>query len=377
MNQKKLWISVALSTAVLGMPSTVGAQTTGGKATPSPSLANGNVIKVGEYQSPAARLSPNNVITKVHSHNLEGRQAATLFVRDIPVITFIGSESTVRAETKLGIRGKFNYKNIHASTSNKSVKAAGSGNVKDISNRKSSTHHNPVDRAGILAAKLNQLTEGRVDASKISVSWKGITNSKSISPKDVLPEAYVIKINDTQLVEINDNTRLPDTTNNLAEDALQVTNRLRRLIGKASPLKEVANLPATDNLTPDSPEQVLYAHHTRRYRARRRRRGGFRGRVRGIFRGLASFYGYDGSSNKTASGERFHPEKMTAAHRSLPFGTRVRVTNPRNGRSVVVRINDRGPFIRGRVIDLSYGAARVLGIIRRGVAPVKIQILGR
>lgn len=377
MNQKKLWISVALSAAVLGMPSTVGAQTTGGKVASSPSLGNGNVIKVGEYQSPAARLSPNNVITKVHTHNLEGRQAATLFVRDIPVITFIGSESAVNAETKLGIRGKFNHKNLHASTSNKSVKAAGSGNVKDISNHKSSTHHSPVDRAGILAAKLNQLTEGKVDASKISVSWKGITNSKSLSPKDVVPEAYVIKVNDTQLVEINDNTRLPDTTNNLAEDALQVTNRLRRLIGKASPLKQVANLPATDNLTPDSPEQILYAHHTRRYRARRRRRRGLRKRVRGIFRGLASFYGYDGSSNKTASGERFHPEKMTAAHRSLPFGTRVRVTNPRNGRSVVVRINDRGPFIRGRVIDLSYGAARVLGIIRRGVAPVKIQILGR
>ena len=59
------------------------------------------------------------------------------------------------------------------------------------------------------------------------------------------------------------------------------------------------------------------------------------------------------------------------------FGTRVRVTNPRNGRSVIVRINDRGPFIRGRVIDLSYGAARVLGIIRRGIAPVRIQVLGR
>ena len=68
---------------------------------------------------------------------------------------------------------------------------------------------------------------------------------------------------------------------------------------------------------------------------------------------------------------------MTAAHRTLPFGTRVRVTNPHNGRSVIVRINDRGPFIQGRVIDLSYGAARVLGIIRRGIAPVKVQIMDK
>ncbi|MDJ0676945.1 MAG: septal ring lytic transglycosylase RlpA family protein [Calothrix sp. MO_167.B42] len=376
MNQKKLWISVALSTAVLGIPSTVGAQTTGAKVTSSPSLANGNVIKVGEYQSPAAKLSPNNLITKVHTHNLEGRQAATLFVRDIPVITFLGSESAASGETKLGNIGNFNNASLHASATNKSVKAAGSGNLKDISNQDLSVNHNPAGRAGILAAKLNQLTQGKVDASKITVSWKGNTNNKSLAPKDVLPEAYVIKVNDAQLVEINNNTRLPDTTNDLAQDALQATNRLRRLIGKASPLKEVANLPAASNLTPDSPEQILIAHHTKRYRRRRRRRG-LRSRVRGIFGGLASFYGYDGSSNKTASGERFHPEKMTAAHRSLPFGTRVRVTNPRNGRSVVVRINDRGPFIRGRVIDLSYGAARVLGIIRRGVAPVKIQVLGR
>lgn len=68
---------------------------------------------------------------------------------------------------------------------------------------------------------------------------------------------------------------------------------------------------------------------------------------------------------------------MTAAHRTLPFGTRVRVTNMRNGRSVVVRINDRGPFIRGRVIDLSKGAARVIRMTGRGIAPVRVQVLGR
>lgn len=79
--------------------------------------------------------------------------------------------------------------------------------------------------------------------------------------------------------------------------------------------------------------------------------------------GSASWYAL---TSKTASGERMNPAAMTAAHRSLPFGSRIRVTNKRNGRSVVVRINDRGPFIKGRVLDLSKAAAQKLGFIRSG-----------
>ncbi len=85
--------------------------------------------------------------------------------------------------------------------------------------------------------------------------------------------------------------------------------------------------------------------------------------------GKASWY----SGTKTASGERMNPRAYTAAHRSLRFGTRVRVKNLRNGRSVTVRINDRGPFIRGRIIDVSRAAAARLGIIRRGVTRVCIS----
>lgn len=85
--------------------------------------------------------------------------------------------------------------------------------------------------------------------------------------------------------------------------------------------------------------------------------------------GVASYYKH---GRKTANGERFNPNGYTAAHRSLPFGTKVLVTNLRNGRSVIVRINDRGPFIRGRVIDLSFGAARVVGLTSSGTAKVKI-----
>lgn len=92
--------------------------------------------------------------------------------------------------------------------------------------------------------------------------------------------------------------------------------------------------------------------------------------------GMASYYGSE-SGSQTASGQRFNPGAMTAAHRSLPFGTKVRVTNKRNGRSVVVTINDRGPFIRGRIIDLSTGAAGVIGMRSSGVAPVSVEVLGR
>jgi rare lipoprotein A len=89
--------------------------------------------------------------------------------------------------------------------------------------------------------------------------------------------------------------------------------------------------------------------------------------------GIASVYGYNGS--KTASGERMSNGALTAAHRTLPFGTMVRVTNNRSGRSVVVRINDRGPFVAGRIIDLTPAAAREL--VFDGLAQVTVDVVGR
>jgi rare lipoprotein A len=89
--------------------------------------------------------------------------------------------------------------------------------------------------------------------------------------------------------------------------------------------------------------------------------------------GVASVYSTE-SGHGTASGARLNPGALTAAHRSLPFGTKVRVTNNQNGRSVVVTINDRGPFVRGRVIDLTPAGARALGF--SGLARVKLDIVG-
>lgn len=91
--------------------------------------------------------------------------------------------------------------------------------------------------------------------------------------------------------------------------------------------------------------------------------------------GMASYYGNELAGNRTASGERFNPSQLTAAHRTLPFGSMVRVTNISNGDSVIVRINDRGPFSHGRVIDVSHAAAREIGLHRSGTARVKLALL--
>ena len=90
------------------------------------------------------------------------------------------------------------------------------------------------------------------------------------------------------------------------------------------------------------------------------------------FSGMASYYGNE-SGSRTASGERFNQNAMTAAHRSLPFGTKVRVTH--GGQSVIVTINDRGPFVRGRVLDLSTGAARAIGLTGAGVGRVTAEVV--
>jgi rare lipoprotein A len=87
--------------------------------------------------------------------------------------------------------------------------------------------------------------------------------------------------------------------------------------------------------------------------------------------GLASYY----SPSRTANGERLYAGDLTAAHRTLPFGSRVRVTNLSNGQSVTVRINDRGPFVRGRIVDVSHPAAEKLGLVGAGIAKVKLELV--
>lgn len=91
-----------------------------------------------------------------------------------------------------------------------------------------------------------------------------------------------------------------------------------------------------------------------------------------VSQGVASFYT---EGTQTASGEKFDTHELTAAHPSLPFGTRLRVTNVATGQSVTVRVNDRGPYVRGRVVDVSHSAAEALGIVDQGVAKVKLDVV--
>jgi rare lipoprotein A len=94
-------------------------------------------------------------------------------------------------------------------------------------------------------------------------------------------------------------------------------------------------------------------------------------------KGIASWYGKKYHGRRTANGERYDMHAMTAAHKRLPFGTLILVKNLENGKKARVRINDRGPFKKGRIIDLSYAAARELGMVRKGLAKVKIKVVDR
>ncbi|MEA5572013.1 septal ring lytic transglycosylase RlpA family protein [Calothrix sp. UHCC 0171] len=378
MNHRYFLTVFALLSAFVGSPSIARSQTTEQSNSTLPSSPSGDVVKVGEYQTKINTPAANNAVTQIHTHNKAGRQAATLYIRNIPVLTFVGKQQVAstdfKTETKVGAIGNVGGENggvqqyaPNASNSS-SVKVATVGENAGLANQDNLSNDDPVQKASIVAARINDLVRQKVDANKITVSWRrggevataNQAGNKNLSNQE--SEArYVIKVDGQEIVAIDSNTSLSDSTNNQAQDALQATNRLRRLIGNASPLTEIANLPVNVPAIsiPRSPDQIAIAP------------------VKQTLNGIASFYGYDGSGNKTATGERFNPEGMTAAHRHLPFGTRVRVTNIRNGRSVIVRINDRGPFIRGRIIDLSYGAARVIGMIGRGLAPVKVEVLGR
>jgi rare lipoprotein A len=293
-----------------------------------------DVVKVGEQQIPQTPAREDS-IAKIHSHEIQGKKAATLYVRNIPVLTFVGSQ-TVSSGVKMGATSQGNQGKQAAKLKSGSINESTSE-----SRQNSDMQTDPVLRATAIAAKLNQLYRDGIDAKQITVKWK---DSKE-------GDRYVIEANKTTIVAVNANTILPDTTHNAEQDALQVTNRLRRIIGDASPLREVQNKPAP------KAQEISF------------------GPIKFRLNGWASWYGPGFNGNASASGEIFNENAMTAAHRSLPFGTQVQVTNLDNGRSVIVRINDRGPYAGDRVIDLSAGAARILGVISTGIAPVRLEVL--
>lgn len=312
------------------------------------------VVKIGEQQSPTAQKQADDSIAKVQAHTLDGRQAVTLYVRNIPVLTFVGTPSSDSQAVKLGTEASEAATTQASASADKSYSTIATSSEAQEADRTDApeadkvseqSETDPLWRASSLATKINQLNREGIDASKISVSWSATAKTAGAGDR------YVIKVDENVLATIDAATILPDTTRNLEQDALQATNRLRRLLGNASPLNQVSGKPKIVNQLAVS--SVMWT-----------------------VSGWASWYGPGFHGNYSASGEVFNQEAMTAAHRTLPFGTRVRVTNIDNGRSVIVRINDRGPFHGDRVIDLSAGAARVIGLVSSGVAPVRLEVLG-
>ncbi len=302
--------------------------------------------KIGEQPAPGQKQTKTDIVAKVHTHEIGGVQAATIYVRNIPVLTFTMPQ-TASNGTKLGTSQSEDIvtRKSKAISSESMDSADGSSKTSEATSAQ-----DPTARASAIAAKLNQLYQSGVDAKQISVAWKSEKNSSGDKS-----EQYVIKADRSDVVTIDAQTYSPDTSKNLERDALQVTNRLRRLLGDASPVSQVdgkpKNLVSTTSFSSGS--------------------------VLSSAQGWASWYGPGFDGNYTASGEVFNQNALTAAHPSLPMGTQVRVTNLDTGRTVLVRINDRGPYHGGRILDLSAGAARVIGVMDSGVAPIRLEVMGR
>ncbi len=259
-------------------------------------------------QPPASQTATESPISQIETYKFEGQQAATLYVRNIPVLTFMGDS---------------------------------------------------VPQASAIATQLEALIRSNFDASTIAVVW----NEES--------DRYLINAGNQTLVELSSSITQADATESPAADALQTTNRLRRLIGNAPPLLEIAGKPEAAEAIQAQIQPLL----TKALPAPTNELTIAQDVVFGI-QGWASWYGPGFDGNYSASGEVFDQYAMTAAHKDLPFNTLVRVTNLDNGRSVVVRINDRGPYTPGREIDLSTAAADEIGMIDTGTAPVTIEVLG-
>jgi rare lipoprotein A len=282
-----------------------------------------SVLKVGETRS-QSMVRSQDVLTRIHPHTKNGYNAATVYVRNIPVLTFLGPEK------------------ISDSTKSKSSSPVKLPSLDEANSSNAPKSNDPVERATAVAALINQFNRDGLDAKEIVPAFES--------------GKYVIKLGKQSKIEFDRGIVFSETIKNRESDVLYAANLLRRLVGNAAPVNAVANAPARSRVAAISRSNAP---------------------VSSVASGFASWYGPGFHGAMSASGEIFNAHAMTAAHRTLPFGTQVRVTNVDNGRSVVVRINDRGPFTHNRVIDISEGAARVIGLINSGVAPVRMEILGR
>ncbi|MDX1977699.1 MAG: septal ring lytic transglycosylase RlpA family protein [Pseudanabaenaceae cyanobacterium bins.68] len=263
-----------------------------------PSLVNAQNLKVGESRSQGLARSQQQAIATVVAHKFGNQNAATVYVRGVPVISVTSNQDITAAEQKI--------KMAHLPTLT------------------------PFDRATNIAATLNYLNLNGFDPQLIVA--------------DVDTQFPSIKLGNKGHIRLSASLIAASSSGNPQQDAIAAAKLLRNLMTSPQP---IAAAPVRATTRPSRPQ----------------------------ISGMASWYGADFHGRLSASGEVFNKFQLTAAHRSLPFGTRVRVTNLQNGRSVVVRINDRGPFYGDRILDVSKAAASALGFIDHGVARVKVEVL--
>jgi rare lipoprotein A len=335
-------------------------------ATQSKSNSLSNTLKVGETRSQSLTRVQDDSIAKIYTHKLNGKNAATVYVRGIPVVTYIESEESAKPASDSAQTDLTNlFKTKSETKKNSDAIKLPSTNVKkeEFSNSTNTvtntvtktvndsadyllTSPNPVERATAAAALINQLNRDGLDANAIIPAWNNGN--------------YVIKLGDRATLKFDQQALFPQSQQNQSLDILESANLLRRLLGGANPVSEIV----------DAPKSIIAA-------ANSSFGSNLNNRIVDIMSGMASWYGPGFDGNYSASGEIFNARDLTAAHPHLPFGTMVRVVNMDNNQSVVVRINDRGPYAEGRVIDISTAAANVIGLISSGVAPVRLEILSR
>ncbi len=315
-----------------------------------------NSLKVGETRSQSLTRTKDDAIARIHTHKLNGKNAATVYVRGIPVVTYIESEESAKsvsentASASLKTKGetKKNSESVKLPTTSTNLESSNSVSPAKSSGDSSEsllTSSNPIERATAAAALINQLNRDGLDANKIIPAWKNGN--------------YVIKLGDRGMLKFDHQAVSPESSQNQTQDVLESANLLRRLLGGAEPVLEVVNAPKTKLAARSSATPALNSQ------------------IVGVMSGMASWYGPGFDGNYSASGEVFNASELTAAHLTLPFGTLVRVVNMDNNQSVVVRINDRGPYMHDRVIDISTAAANVIGLISSGVAPVRLEVLSK
>jgi rare lipoprotein A len=322
------------------------------------SLANS--LKVGETRSQSLIRTKDDAIARIHTHKLNGKNAATVYVRGIPVVTYIESEKSTKStsdndpkdslsgsKTKSEVKGaaKKNSESIKLPSTNIKLSSSNSAKSADDHSESLLASADPVERATAAAALINQLNRDGLDSSQIIPAWENGN--------------YVINLGDRATLKLDTQVVFPQSLQDQTQDVLESANLLRRLLGGANPVSEVKNSPKPKVAASSSFRPAL------------------NNRIVGVMSGMASWYGPGFDGNYSASGEVFNASDLTAAHPNLPFGTLVRVVNMDNGQSVVVRINDRGPYAHDRVIDISTAAANVIGLIASGVAPVRLEVLSK